>query len=103
MSRQVPCDTCAEILKIVVSDRDRGTDRGVNWLVQDTAHVASLAEADVTILTPGRAPGILHKPVASTAVITSDENTMVKVGATVLGQDTSCVMLEGALVSLDGN
>jgi len=63
-------------------------------------------DVDVAIVAPGRAPAVLHSPVllAVQNTIADHEYTVVKIKATgIVGQNTTCVMLEHSLISLDGH
>jgi hypothetical protein len=73
--------------------------------LEDTADVF-LANLDVSLLTPGRAPRVLDEEVVFTVLgtIANSKDTVIKTGSTCLGGDnTSGVTLECHLVSLDGN
>merc|ERR1712139_325157 len=96
-------DATVAVCNLNRSDRDRAAHGWVHRLIQDTAHVASLGELDVTVVTPGLAPGVLHQPVALGSVVTDGEHTVVQVGAAARGQDATSVVLEGRLVGLDGD
>lgn len=79
---------------------------GVGRGIQDTAQVIiGSQDLDVTILTPGRSPGVLHQPVLGTVLltVTGKQNTVVKSLTAGAGKDTTRVVLESQLVSLDGD
>jgi hypothetical protein len=83
-------------------------DNGVRGGEGQSALVLALDELDVTLVTPRRAPRVLHQPVwllaGGISVSADEEDTMVEVGATRLViENTTVVELEAALVSLDGD
>merc|ERR1712010_71079 len=78
------------------------------WLHLDTADTLAVddGELDVALVTPGGVPGVLHRPVVGTVLSapTSDEHGVVQASATGGAvKDTRRVVLEDALVSLDGD
>ena len=70
-----------------------------------TVLVLALLHSDVTTLTPGVAPGVLHLPVADTVVdtVTDGQDTVVQVGAASASVHTRRVQLEAKLVGFDGD
>jgi len=90
---------------------DKEVSRSALWLAGlhlDTADTFSIdhGDLDVTLVTPGFAPGVLHEPVVLAVVssITNAENTVVKLGSALGGvKDATLVELEDSLVGLDGN
>merc|ERR1711991_402284 len=85
------------------SDGHRAAHGWVDRLVQDAAHVATLGELDVAVVTPRCTPRVLHEPVVLGSVVADSKHTVVEVGAAAGRQDTTSVVLEGSLVGLDGN
>eukprot|EP00047_Mylnosiga_fluctuans_P019228 m.80305 g.80305 ORF g.80305 m.80305 type:complete len:437 (-) comp8035_c0_seq3:36-1346(-) len=82
--------------------------RGVRGHHVDTADARGtlvLGHEDVTLQTPGGAPGVLDDPVvlAGGGAVADSEDTMVQLGAASRLEDTGLVELEGGLVSLDGD
>jgi len=70
--------------------------------VGETAHVHALGEMDVSSVTPGWAPGVLHDPVL--AGVSHSQDTVVKTagGAAGVAEDTSVVELPSR-VGVDTN
>jgi len=71
----------------------------------NTALVLVADHADITRLTPRRAPGVLHDPVVLSASgsITNSQHTVVQIGAAGAREHSRGVELEADLVSLDGH
>merc|ERR1740139_1837135 len=57
------------------------------------------------MITPARTPAVLHLPVISSGIsaIADQQYTVISVGSTAVGNDTSSVVLEDVLVGLNGN
>jgi len=87
----------------IKSNRHRGAHSWVDRLVQDAANIASLCNLEVTLVAPSVAPGILDQPIAFSRVVADSKNTMVEVGAAILRQNATSVVLERALIGLNGN
>jgi len=83
-------------------------DNRVRRLSSDTALVDAALEADVALLSPRRAPGVLDDPVGGVgggvSAIADDEHTVVELfAARGVRQDAARIELEALLVSFDGN
>jgi len=81
---------------------------GSESLHLDTADTLALdgSDLDVTLVTPGSAPGVSDDVVLLTTLssVANGSDGMVEAGTTFLGvQHTTLVLLEDSLVSLDGN
>jgi hypothetical protein len=77
----------------------------IRGLLEDTADVV-LTDLDVTLLSPGWAPRVLDEEVVLTVLstIADSKDTMIERGtASVSGDDTSLVTLEGNLIGLNSN
>ncbi len=74
----------------------------------DSAHAVTIddGDADVTLLAPVGAPRVLNLVVGCSIgvdTIADSQDTMVKLGATVSGDNTTSVSLEDLLVGLNGD
>lgn len=80
---------------------------GVHGLHVNAADAGSAGPSDseVASVAPRRAPRVLDEPVvlAVESSVSGNEHTVVERGTAALGKDTGSVVLEGCLVSLEGD
>jgi len=92
--------TALSLLELRVGRR-AGEDAALAFLLGG----ATSDESDVTLLTPGLAPGVLDLVEVDTVVsaVADSQHTVVQRGTASSSEDTRLVQLEGGLVSLDGD
>jgi len=81
---------------------------GLRWLDLDAAHAVTVndGDTDVALFTPGGSPRVLNLVVRGAIGVSAEadsEDAVVKIGATVGGDDAASVPLEDLLVGLDGD
>jgi len=64
-----------------------------------------LSNLDISIVSPRGRPGVLDEEIVNTVLstITDSEDTVVKIGSAILGEDTWSIGLEGSLIGFNGN
>jgi len=89
----------------VVVDSSNNGVRGHHVDTADTSSANVLGHQDVTLLTPGGAPGVLDDPVvlAASGAVADGKDTVVELSAASRVEDTRLVELEGRLVGLNGD
>ena len=87
-----------------ILDYASNSSRWVRGGLENTTNVV-LSNSNVTLVTPSSSPRVLDEEVVLSVkgTISDGEDTVVEVGSATLGDDTTVVHLEDALVSLDGN
>merc|ERR1711908_9357 len=96
------------------SNSNTGSKLRVCWRIVDSTLILATDQSHVALLSPGVAPRILHLPVISIAVITSqfvsgvsavtdEQNSVVELTATITDDDSTSVMLEDRFICFNGN
>ena len=78
-------------------------NRGVGNIVGDSASVLSVGEADESILTPVRSPGVAHLPVSTGGGVNTDSLHGVVDVVTANSHDTTSVRRPGGGIDGDGD
>jgi hypothetical protein len=110
LQKEVSCETHQAIPTsdhhIVRRSLDRREGCTLANAALSTCFSVTLLDADVAILAEASAPTILHLPKLHAIInaITDGKHAMVQIlSARVIGEHTTCVVLEDRLVRLDGN